>query len=183
MPTDAGGTMPDRFTTVMNWSSYAPIEWEGRRYGAKGPRVRVFQATAEAHAPQRLEMAMGQGIGSKRPTEELRALGWIIHEAGEVLPDHLSYREFLRTSKAEWSVAKHGYVLARTGWFSCRNGLLPSRWAGPPWCRRRAGASTFPRRRLDRFFHARRSGRRDQRYQRSLRRAPSRRARPSRAIL
>jgi glycosyltransferase involved in cell wall biosynthesis len=65
-------------------------------------------------------MAMGQGIGSKRPTEELRALGWIILEAGEVLPDHRSYREFLRTSKAEWSVAKHGYVAARTGWFSCR---------------------------------------------------------------
>jgi len=67
-----------------------------------------------------LEMAMGQGIGSKRPTEELRALGWTILEAGEALPDHLSYREFLRTSKAEWSVAKHGYVEGRTGWFSCR---------------------------------------------------------------
>ena len=63
---------------------------------------------------------MGQGIGSKRPTEELRALGWTILEAGDVLPDHRSYHEFLRTSKAEWSVAKHGYVAARTGWFSCR---------------------------------------------------------------
>ena len=37
-----------------------------------------------------------------------------------MLPDHRSYHEFLRTSKAEWSVAKHGYVAARTGWFSCR---------------------------------------------------------------
>jgi hypothetical protein len=63
---------------------------------------------------------MGRGIGGRRPTEELRALGWTIHEAGVVLPDHLTYRDFLRTSKAEWSVAKHGYVAGLTGWFSCR---------------------------------------------------------------
>ncbi len=110
---------PDRFTTVMNWSSYAPVEWQGQRYGQKDLEFEHFK-TLPGLTPQRLEMAMGKGIGSHRPTEELRALGWIIHEAGEVLPDHRSYREFLRTSKAEWSVAKHGYVAGRTGWFSCR---------------------------------------------------------------
>ena len=110
---------PDRFTTVMNWASYAPIEWEGKRYGQKDLEFECFKMLPK-QTPQRLEMAMGQGVGSKRPTEELRALGWIIHEAGDVLPDYKSYHEFLRTSKAEWSVAKHGYVAARTGWFSCR---------------------------------------------------------------
>ena len=112
-------TAPDRFTTVMNWASYAPIEFEGKSYGQKDLEFEKFKLLPK-QTPQRLEMAMGQGIGSKRPTEELRALGWIILEAGEVLPDHRSYREFLRTSKAEWSVAKHGYVAGRTGWFSCR---------------------------------------------------------------
>ena len=109
----------DRFTTVMNWSSYLPIEWQGNGYGQKDLEFERFKVLPQ-RTPQRLEMAMGQGIGSKRPTEELRALGWTILEAGEVLPDHHSYREFLRTSKAEWSVAKHGYVAGRTGWFSCR---------------------------------------------------------------
>jgi hypothetical protein len=109
----------DRFTTVMNWASYAPVEWDGRLYGQKDLEFEKFK-TLPQRTPQHLEMAMGQGVGSKRPTEELRALGWTILEAGEVLPDHLSYREFLRASKAEWSVAKHGYVEGRTGWFSCR---------------------------------------------------------------
>jgi len=109
----------DRFTTVMNWSSYLPIEFEGKSYGQKDLEFEKFKLLPK-QTPQRLEMAMGQGIGSKRPTEELRSLGWIILEAGDVLPDHRSYREFLRTSKAEWSVAKHGYVAGRTGWFSCR---------------------------------------------------------------
>jgi len=109
----------DRFTTVMNWSSYLPVEWEGKLYGQKDLEFERFKLLPQ-RTPQHLEMAMGQGIGSKRPTEELRALGWTIHEAGVVLPDHPTYREFLRTSKAEWSVAKHGYVAGRTGWFSCR---------------------------------------------------------------
>ncbi|MCE0484311.1 MAG: hypothetical protein LV479_08755 [Methylacidiphilales bacterium] len=111
--------VPDRFTTVMNWASYAPIEWAGKLYGQKDLEFEKFKQLPQ-RTPQRLEMAMGQGIGSRRPTEELRALGWTILEAGEVLPDHRSYHEFLRTSKAEWSVAKNGYVQGRTGWFSCR---------------------------------------------------------------
>ncbi len=109
----------DRFTTVMNWSSYLPIEWQGKPYGQKNLEFEKFKLLPQ-RTPQRLEMAMGHGIGSTRPTEELRALGWIILEAGDVLPDHRRYHEFLRTSKAEWSVAKHGYVAGHTGWFSCR---------------------------------------------------------------
>jgi hypothetical protein len=110
---------PDRFTTVMNWASYAPVEWAGHRYGQKDLEFEHFKLLPQCTA-QRLVMAMGQGVGSKRPTAQLRALGWTILEAGEALPNYTSYHEFLRTSKAEWSVAKHGYVAARTGWFSCR---------------------------------------------------------------
>jgi hypothetical protein len=109
----------DRFTTVMNWASYDPVEWQGKLYGQKDLEFDRFKLLPQ-RTPQHLEMAMGQGIGSKRPTEELRALGWTILEAGDVLPTHPLYHEFLRTSKAEWSVAKHGYVAGRTGWFSCR---------------------------------------------------------------
>ena len=64
---------------------------------------------------------MGQGIGSQRPTETLRVKGWEIVEPSERLPDHLTYRDFLRRSKAEWSIAKNGYVKSWSGWFSCRS--------------------------------------------------------------
>ena len=110
---------PDRFTTVMNWSSYLPVEWQGKPYGQKNLEFDRFKQLP-LRTPQHLEMAMGVGVGAKRPTEELRALGWTILEAADALPDHRTYHEFLRTSKAEWSVAKHGYVAGRTGWFSCR---------------------------------------------------------------
>ncbi len=109
----------DRFTTVMNWASYLPITWEGKPYGQKDLEFQKFKLLPQC-TPQNLEMAMGEGLNLTRPTAELRSLGWTILEPKEVLPDHRTYRDFLRTSKAEWSIAKHGYVAARTGWFSCR---------------------------------------------------------------
>jgi hypothetical protein len=56
--------VPDRFTTVMNWASYAPIEWEGKRYGQKDLEFERFKLLPQK-TPQHLEMAMGQGVGSK----------------------------------------------------------------------------------------------------------------------
>jgi hypothetical protein len=109
----------DRFTTVMNWASYKPRQWDGKEWGQKDLEFVKFQDLPRK-TPQHLTMAMGKGVGNKRPTEELRARGWEIVEAGEATPDHKTYHEFLRTSKGEWSVAKHAYVAGKTGWFSCR---------------------------------------------------------------
>ena len=64
---------------------------------------------------------MGMGPGMKRPTEMLQQKGWQIIEPAEHLPDPWTYREYLRRSKGEWSVAKEGYVKSRSGWFSCRS--------------------------------------------------------------
>ena len=36
-------------------------------------------------------------------------------------PDFDSYRQYIESSKAEWSVAKNGYVVGQPGWFSCRS--------------------------------------------------------------
>jgi len=137
----------------------------GKILRAKRSRIRAVQAASAkdvATAPD----GDGQGHWWQAPTEELRALGWIILEAGDVLPDHRSYREFLRTSKAEWSVAKHGYVAGRTGWFSCARPVI-SRSDGRRLSKKRAGATNIPRRRRAARFSppARRSGRSDCRHQ------------------
>jgi glycosyltransferase involved in cell wall biosynthesis len=38
-----------------------------------------------------------------------------------VCPDLDSYRRYIESSKAEWSVTKNGYVVGQAGWFSCRS--------------------------------------------------------------
>jgi hypothetical protein len=109
----------DAWTTVMNWASYSPKEFQGRLYGQKDMEFLKYMDLPSL-SPERFVVAMGQGVGQNRPTQELLRRGWTILEPDEILPDYESYRSFLINSKAEWSIAKHGYVAANTGWFSCR---------------------------------------------------------------
>jgi hypothetical protein len=53
--------------------------------------------------------------------ERLRQAGWAVHDSLAVTRDPWTYQDYLRRSKAEFSVAKHGYVVCRSGWFSERS--------------------------------------------------------------
>ena len=110
----------DVFTTVMNWVSYKSCEYNGETWGQKDVEFLKFVDLPERTA-QKFEIAMGMGPGMKRPTEMLQQKGWQIIEPAEHLPDPWTYRDYLRRSKGEWSVAKEGYVKSRSGWFSCRS--------------------------------------------------------------
>lgn len=108
------------WTTVMNWASYKAEEFEGETYGQKDIEFLRF-LELPARTSERFVLAMGQGPGKNRPTEHLESLGWTIIEPDDHLPDFASYQDFLSQSKAEWSIAKNGYVKSRSGWFSCRS--------------------------------------------------------------
>ncbi|MBX7156974.1 MAG: glycosyltransferase family 1 protein [Verrucomicrobiae bacterium] len=109
------------FTTVMNWASYKLQEFQGESYGQKDMEFLRFMDLPQKISPERMVLAMGQGVGQRRPTSELEKKGWKILEPDQVLPDYQTYRDFLRNSKAEWSIAKNGYVKSWSGWFSCRS--------------------------------------------------------------
>ena len=51
----------------------------------------------------------------------LRESGWLLRDPLEVTRDPWTYQEYVRGSKAEFGVAKHGYVASRCGWFSERS--------------------------------------------------------------
>lgn len=115
-------TEPPRevFTTVMNWTSYKPCEFAGETWGQKDVEFEKF-LDLPAHTPQPFELACGKGPGNKRPTDRLLQNGWTIIEPDVQLPDPWRYRDYLRHSRGEWSIAKEGYVKSRSGWFSCRS--------------------------------------------------------------
>jgi hypothetical protein len=113
-------TSEGNWTTVMNWASYAPKDYEGQKYGQKDIEFERFLDLPRM-TDEKFVLAMGQGVGSKRPTEMLESKGWHIIEPDIHLPDYMTYREFLSQSKGEWSIAKNGYVRSRSGWFSCRS--------------------------------------------------------------
>ena len=61
----------------------------------------------------------------------LVAGGWRVRDPRTLSRTPWTYRRYIQTSKAELSVAKQGYVVARSGWFSERTACyLASEAAG-----------------------------------------------------
>ena len=114
-------TPRDVFTTVMNWTSYKALTYDGRSFGQKDEEFQKFMGLPSRVAPANLEIAVNAGKTRRTPRELLAHKGWRVVDPNVVCPDLDSYRLYLQRSKGEWSVAKNGYVIGRSGWFSCRS--------------------------------------------------------------
>lgn len=109
---------PDgNFTTVMHWDSYRPVEYGGKAFGMKSASFGPYIDLPE-RVQSRLELAVG---GPGAPRDTLSSHGWIVRNPLEIIPDPSSYQTYIRQSKAEFTVAKHGYAISRSGWFSERS--------------------------------------------------------------
>ncbi len=122
----------DAYTTVMNWTSYEPLVHRGVSLGQKDVEFRKFLDLPSAVAPVRLKIALGgtrhrkwetadSGGADLDPVNLLDDAGWGVLDADVVCRDADRYREFIRSSRAEWSVAKNAYVQGQPGWFSERS--------------------------------------------------------------
>ncbi len=111
----------DVFTTVMNWTSYKSINYQGRSYGQKDIEFMQFLDLPSMVTPTVLEMAIGSGKTRQTPRDLLIHKGWKLEDPLEVCLDFDGYRNYIETSKAEWTVAKNGYVQGQAGWFSGRS--------------------------------------------------------------
>lgn len=111
---DAGAA----YTTVADWRGYAPIEWDGVWYKQKADEfLRLIDLPART--PCRLEICLA--IHPDEPDlPRLRAHGWRLTDPHVHALDSETYRDYVRRSRGEFSVAKHGYVAGRTGWVSDR---------------------------------------------------------------
>jgi hypothetical protein len=109
------------FTTVMNWTSYKPVVYGDQSYGQKDEEFMRFRELPSLVAPTILEIAVNAGKTRRTPRQLLAHRGWRVVDPAEVCPDLDTYRQYIESSKAEWSVAKNGYVVGKAGWFSCRS--------------------------------------------------------------
>lgn len=136
-------THRDVYTTVMSWTSYKPLSYSRQIYGQKDIEFKRFLELPKKASPAQLEVALGnvQHIDWERigrdaspairkllrnsahlsPRDLLIQTGWQVADATKVSRDLDSYRHYIQSSKAEWSVAKNGYVVGQSGWFSCRS--------------------------------------------------------------
>ena len=108
------------FTTIASWrGAYGRIEHEGRAYGLKAHEFRKF-FEMPARTGRRFEIALDIHPAERNDLEQLREHGWHTVEPRIVVPDAESFRRYVQTSAAEFSVAQGIYVETRSGWFSDR---------------------------------------------------------------
>ena len=111
------GPADGKFTTVMQWESYPAREYAGVRYGMKSDSFTPY-LDLPGSAGRILELALG---GPNPPRELLHGKGWLLRGSREPTVDVPTYLGYIRQSKAEFSVAKHAYVVTGSGWFSERS--------------------------------------------------------------
>ena len=121
-PAVAGPTF-DRFTTVASWrGSYGPVEFEGRTYGLKVHEFRKF-----IEVPRRtglpFEIALGIHPADHKDRAAIEAAGWRITDPIAAAGSPEAFRDYVRGSGAEFSVAQGVYVHTGSGWFSDRTAV------------------------------------------------------------
>ena len=108
------------FSTIASWrGSYGPAQYAGRSYGLKAHEFRKF-VELPRRVEQRFEIALDIDPADKRDLVALRDLGWHVVDPGVAASGPVAFREYVRASGAEFSVAQGVYVETQSGWFSDR---------------------------------------------------------------
>lgn len=137
----AGGAITwPALTTIANWRGYGTITHDGVQYGQKAHALRAFIGLPQRTAEPFL-LALAIDPGEVRDLAALAGSGWRLLDPATVAATPDDYRAFVRGSKAEFAVAKSGYVLSRCGWFSDRSACYLA--AGRPVIAQDTGFSAY----------------------------------------
>jgi hypothetical protein len=108
------------FTTVGNWRGYGSVEHNGVHYGQRAHSLREFMSLPTL-TDARFLLALAIHREEKKDIEALTEAGWGMLDPAQVAGTPAQYHEFIQGSRAEFAVAKSGYVASRSGWFSDRS--------------------------------------------------------------
>jgi hypothetical protein len=131
------GNKNNRWTTVIQWDSYRTLEYNGQTFGMKSASfdgyIDLPQMTTE-----KFELALGSETA---PGDFLQSKNWKI--TNPLIPTRTpwTYQKFIQNSKAEWTIAKHGYTSSLSGWFSERSACYLA--SGRPVLTQETGFSKF----------------------------------------
>ncbi|MDP9186528.1 MAG: hypothetical protein M3O72_04130 [Verrucomicrobiota bacterium] len=109
------------FTSIANWSTSGlkDITWRGRKYLWSKSREFLRFVAAPKRSGETFELATN--IQDKRTREKFERNGWRLVSPLQMSVDYCLYRDYIKQSKAEFTVAKDQYVRLNTAWFSDRS--------------------------------------------------------------
>lgn len=108
-----------KFTTIGNWrQSWRKVNLNGETY--RWSKHLEFEKFIDL--PRRSEQPFELALANyeEKDKTRLESLGWDIHPAANISGDLWSYRDYITSSRGEFTVAKDQNVRLRTGWFSDR---------------------------------------------------------------
>jgi hypothetical protein len=110
------------FTSVANWSTSGlkDIEWRGEKYLWSKSREFLQFVAAPKKSGEPFELATD--IKDARTRRKFERNGWRFRPPHDLSADYRLYRNYIRRSKGEFTVAKDQYIRLNTGWFSDRSG-------------------------------------------------------------
>jgi hypothetical protein len=115
---DTGGGA--RFTTVANWrQSGKDVEWQGERYAWSKHHEFLKFLELPRRSGRPFELALS--CDDAGALQLLRAHGWRVVEALSLSREVGPYRDYIRASYGEFTVAKDQNIRLRSGWFSDRS--------------------------------------------------------------
>ena len=110
-----------RFTTVATWRSpHGSVVVGGREAPQKHHEFRRLLPLPAQVPEAQFELALDIHPGDAADRRALLAAGWKLVSPREAAGSPAAFREYLRGSGAEFSVAQGVYVASRSGWFSDR---------------------------------------------------------------
>jgi hypothetical protein len=109
------------FTSIANWSTSGlkDITWRGEKYLWSKSREFIRFVNAPKTADEPFELATD--IKDEKTRMKFSKAGWQFRSPHDLSVKYWDYRDYIRRSKAEFTVAKDQYVRLKTGWFSDRS--------------------------------------------------------------
>jgi hypothetical protein len=109
------------YTTIATWRHHKDRVFRGETYHWSKEREFVKILDFPHRCPAPLELALDIAPDAADAGPLLRAHGWRVVPAGDVSRDVATYRDYIRGSRGELTVAKDQNVRLRSGWFSDRS--------------------------------------------------------------
>jgi GT2 family glycosyltransferase len=110
----------DLFTTIGNWrQDWRDVTFKGERYTWSKHHEFLKYLDLPRRTGQSFELALSSCAAEER--EMLAESGWGVRDGLEVSQGIDRYRDYIGSSRGEFTVAKDQNVRLRTGWFSDRS--------------------------------------------------------------
>ncbi len=129
------------YTTIATWRHQNDRVFRGETYYWSKEREFLKVLDLPRRCPAPIELALDITPDAPQTEPLLREHGWRVVPAADVSRDVMVYRDYVRASRGEFTVAKDQNIRLRSGWFSDRSACYLA--AGRPVVTQETGFSSI----------------------------------------